>query len=145
MSRFMYLMGRRWLALVSMLSLCAVAISFGQSSGATANTVISWLAPIQYVDGSAIASGELDHYTVTWVAVTGTSGSITVPASSLSAMVPILCGAANFTVTVTTTSTAKYPNATSSAAGPILYDSQVKCAPNPPTGLAVQSSVAKLK
>lgn len=118
----------------------ALSTVWGQvSSGAS----VSWLAPTTYADTSVIAAGELDHYTISWTSTApgGPSGSLTVPGTALAAVVPLSCGAANFAVTVTTTASAKYPNATSGPAGPVLWDSKVVCAPNPPTGLAVQSSV----
>jgi hypothetical protein len=49
----------------------------------------------------------------------------------------VACGAVSFTVSVTTTATAMYPNATSGQSNAVPYATGVTCAPNPPTGLAV--------
>jgi hypothetical protein len=125
-----------------MLSVFTLAVSFAQVT--TPAAVVAWLAPTTYVDGSAIAPGDLDHYTITWTASVagGPAGSMTVPGNTLAANVPFPCGSANFSITVTTSSTSsKYPNTTSDPSSPlVLFDSKVKCAPNPPSGLGVRSS-----
>lgn len=122
----------------------AVLVTFGQSP---LTATVSWLAPTQNVDTTALNPGDIDHYTLTWTATSagGPSGSMNVPGSALSVIVPFGCGQANFTISATTSASARYPNATSGSTSPVFYDSQVKCASNPPAGLAVQSSAAKPK
>lgn len=135
---------KRLLYLLSTLTSLSITISIAQVS--TPAAVVAWLAPKTYTDGSPVASTDLDHYTISWVASAagGPAGSITVPANTLAANVPFPCGSANFSITVTTSSTSpKYPNTTSDPSAPIvLFDSKVKCASNPPSGLAVRSSAA---
>lgn len=134
-------LGFKWL--VATLALVGVTLTLAQTPS---TAVVSWLAPVTYVDGTALTSADLDHYTITWTASAsgGPSGSVTAPANTLAANVPFPCGAANFSITVTTSSTAKYPNVTSDPSSPVLlFDSKVKCAANPPSGLGVQFSAAK--
>ena len=123
-------------ALLTVVTLSAV----WAQSGPTAT--VSWLAPSTYVDTTPISAGELDHYTLTWTSTVsgGPSGTMSLPGSSLSVIVPFACGSATFSLSVTTTTSAKYPGATSGASSPVVYDSKVACAPNPPSGLGVQSS-----
>lgn len=116
------------------------AITLTLAAGGEAT--VSWLAPTQYVDGTAIAAGDLDHYTITWTATGsgGPSGSMTVTGTALASIVPFACGQANFSITVTTSTTSKYPGITSGPAGPVFLDTKVACATNPPGALAVQFS-----
>lgn len=118
--------------------LLCVAASTALATGTTAN--LTWTPPTQYTDGSPIAAGELDHYTITWAPASGQSGptgSITVAGNLSSSQVPVPCGGVSFTLTVTTSATAKYPNATSGPAGPVPYVTGVTCGPKAVTGLAV--------
>lgn len=127
---------KRLLAIAALVCVSALTVTFG--AGTTAN--VSWTAPTQYTDGSAIKSGDLDHYTISWAPASGQSGptgSTTVAGTATSATVPVACGSVSFTVTVTTSSTAVYANATSGPAGPVPYATGVACAPVPPGGLAV--------
>ena len=122
------------LSAAALLALFVVGVTIAVSPA-----TVTWVPPTQYSDGSAIASGDLDHYTVTWVGNPGPSGSVNVPAGASlpTVAVPVACGQANFSVSVTTGAKAKYPNATSTSTGPVLFDSKVSCTPNPPSGLAV--------
>lgn len=107
------------------------------AAGTTAN--LSWTAPTAYVDSTPLPSSDIDHYTITWAPATGQvgpSGSETVPGSAVTSTAPVPCGSTSFSITVTTTATAHYPNATSAPAGPVPYASKVTCSPNPPGGLA---------
>lgn len=134
---------KRLLYLLSTLTSLSITISIAQVS--TPAAVVAWLAPTAYVDGSAVAPADVDHYTISWTASSagGPTGSFTAPGNTLAANVPFPCGSANFSITVTTSSSSKYPNTTSDPSAPIvLFDSKVKCASNPPSGLAVRSSAA---
>lgn len=134
---------KRLLYLLSALTSLSITISIAQVASPAA--VVAWLAPKTYTDGSSIASSDLDHYTISWTASAtgGPAGSLIAPGNTLAANVPFPCGSANFSITVTTSSTSKYPNTTSDPSAPIvLFDSKVKCASNPPFGLAVRSSAA---
>jgi len=75
-----------------------------------------------------------------WTTAAGKNQSVQVKAPLLSATVPALCGTVNFTVSVTTSASAKYPNATSTPAGPVPFVSSATCvgAPNPPGALSVK-------
>ncbi|MGH9436392.1 MAG: hypothetical protein ACRD22_00505, partial [Terriglobia bacterium] len=93
----------------SLFVLCgfALASSIALAAGTTAN--LSWTAPTQYTDGTAIAAGELDHYTIAWSPAAGSagpSGSLTVAGSVVNATVPVACGSTSFYINVTSTATA---------------------------------------
>lgn len=118
--------------------LTAVAFAAGTTS------TVSWVLPTAYNDctpapcnGSALSLSEIKNSTVTWTAGVGggPTGSLTVNGSVTTASVPVPCGSVVFSVSVTTTAAAKYPSATSAAAGFVTYASGVTCAPNPPTGV----------
>jgi hypothetical protein len=106
----------------------AMTTGLAFAAGPTAN--VSWSAPVTYVDGSAMPATDIAFYTVKW-------GSNSKQVTTLSTTADVICGSASFTVSITTKTTAKYPNATSSDAGPVSYATGVTCAPNPPTGLQV--------
>lgn len=108
------------------------------AAGATAN--LSWTAPTAYIDGEPLPAAQIDHYTITWTTaspagVGGPTGSLTVPGTATAATVPVPCGSVNFSITVTTTAAAVFPNATSAPDGPVPYATGVTCGPNPVTGL----------
>lgn len=106
------------------------------AAGTTAT--LTWVAPTTYLDGSALPVAQIDHYTINWLpsAGNGTPGSMNVAGNVLTANVPLKCGNVTFTVSVTTTATATYPNATSAPSSDVPYATGVSCLPNPPTGLA---------
>lgn len=127
---------KRLIASVALAGLAALTVTFGAGTSATLN----WQAPTEYTDGSPIQSGDIAYYTVNWAPAagqSGPSGSLQTSGPVLTATVPVPCGAVSFTVTVTSSGTAKYPNTTSAPTNPVPYASGVTCAPNPPTGLAV--------
>lgn len=128
---------KHFITVISLLCIAAITAP-AHAAGTTAN--LTWTPPTQYTDGSPIAAGELDHYTITWAPASGQSGptgSITVAGNLSSSQVPVPCGGVSFTLTVTTSATAKYPNATSGPAGPVPYVTGVTCGPKAVTGLAV--------
>lgn len=122
--------------ILPLLALLSVTVSIAAGTSATA----SWTAPTAYTDGSALPASDIDHYTLTWgpaAGSSGPSGSVNVPAGTVSTVINVPCGSTSFTVSVTTGAAAKYPNSTSAPAGPVPYASGLSCAPNPPGGLAV--------
>jgi hypothetical protein len=121
---------------VAALLLCSmsVMVSFAQ---APKSATVTWIAPTTYVDGTVLPAASIDHYTITWPLAGGTSPSGSLISKTLSAVVPVVCGSVAFSVTVTTTAAALYPNSTSAPAGPVTYASGVSCAANPPGALAV--------
>jgi hypothetical protein len=126
---------KRLLGILAFALASTLTITYG--AGKTAN--LSWVAPTTYTDTTALPSSDIDHYTISWNGGTaGPTGSLTVPGTATTATVPVPCGSTAFSITVTTGSAAKYPNSTSSPAGPVPYASGITCAPNPPSGLAVQ-------
>lgn len=128
---------KRFFSLSRLLAL-AILPTLALAVGTTAT--LSWIAPTQYTDGSPVAAGDLDHYTITWAPASGQSGpsgSLTAPGSALTATVPVACGQVSFAITVTSSATARYPNATSGPTNPLSYVTGVKCTPNPPTGATV--------
>lgn len=116
---------------LSIALLVALAVPpMAEAAGTTAN--LSWSAPTQYVDGTALPASDIAFYTVQF---NGQSQKVTAPATTAS--VNVACGSASFTVTVTTTATAKYPNATSDPSGAVPYASGVVCRPKVVTGVTV--------
>jgi hypothetical protein len=113
-----------------------VTVSIAAGTSATA----SWNAPVAYDDGSALPASDIANYTVSWGPATGQAGptgSTNVPAGTTTAVIPVACGTVTFTVSVTTTATAHYPNATSSPSTGVPYATGIACTPNPPSGLGV--------
>jgi hypothetical protein len=125
---------KRFLPLLALLGATLVL-----AAGTTAN--LAWTAPTAYTDGSAIANGDLATYVISWAPATGQigpSGSASVAATSTSTTIPVACGSVTFTVAVTTSATAKYPNATSGVSNAVPYATGVTCAPNPPSALTAK-------
>ena len=125
---------------LSFLSLALAALGLGVAFAAGTTANLSWIAPTQYVDGTALPTSDLGSYTITWAPASGQSGpsgSLTVAGTALAATVPVPCGGTSFSVTVTTSSSAHYPNATSAPAGPVPYVTGVTCGPKAVTGLTV--------
>jgi hypothetical protein len=102
-----------------------------QAAGSSAN--LSWSPPTQYTDGSALPSSDIATYTVTWTGRGTMNGSKTVTGTSTTINIP--CDQASFTVSVTTTGSALYPNTTSDPTGQVGYATGVTCRPNAPSGL----------
>lgn len=125
----------RSIAMVAVLA--AVTVTF--AAGTTAD--VSWVMPTVYQDGTALPVADIASTTISWAPATGQegpSGSVTVTSPGTSAVVPVACGEVTFTAAVTTTASAKYPNATSGPSNGVPYATGVTCKPNPPSGLAVQ-------
>lgn len=117
------------------------ALSLAVVYAAGSSAQVSWTAPTAYNEGSALPAGDIASYTVTWVGISGPqgpgpSGSLVVKAPATSAVLPVACGSVNVSVSVTTSASAKYPNAMSDPAGPVAYASGLVCKPNPPGALA---------
>jgi hypothetical protein len=115
------------------LALAAWIIALG--AGTSAN--LSWIAPTTYSDGSTLPATDIALYTIQWTGGNAQVHTQIVNAPALAAVVNVPCGSASFSVTVTTTATAAYPNATSVPAGPVPYATGVTCQPNPVSGLTV--------
>lgn len=105
-------------------------LGVAEAAGPTAN--ITWSAPTQYVDNSPLPASDIAYYTILW-----DSNSQKVNAPALTAVVNVPCGSTNFTVTITTSATAKYPNTTSDPTTPVPYATGVTCRPKPVTGVTV--------
>ena len=107
---------------------------------AAGNTAkVSWIAPTSYTDASLLPATDIASYTVKWgpsSGLVGPSGSATVTTNS--AVIPVACGSVSFIVSVTTTATALYPNATSASSSAVPYATGIACVPNPPSGITVQ-------
>ncbi len=114
--------------------LLALLATVAQSAGTTAN--VSWVAPVLYTDGTTLTPSEIDHYTINWT-LGGISQSQSAPAGTTSAVVTVNCGSTSFDIQVTTTATARYPNAMSGHSALVPYATGVQCVPTPPTGLKV--------
>lgn len=123
------------------LQVLALILVSGVVFGAGTSANVKWIAPTAYTDGSAVAAGDLDHYTLSWAPATGQAGptgSVTIAGNLTAATVPVACGEVTFTISVTTSASARYPNVTSGPGGAVPYVTGVTCTVNPPTGLAVQ-------
>lgn len=121
---------KRLSLVLSIAVLAALAIPPAEAAGTTAN--LSWVAPNQYVDGTALPATDIAFYTIQF---NGQTQKVTAPATTAS--VNVACGSTSFTVTVTTTATAKYPNTTSDPSGAVPYASGVVCRPKVVTGVTV--------
>lgn len=117
------------LALVLGLLLASAA----QAAGTTAT--LSWVLPTTYSDTSALPTTDIAYVTIQWTlgGVAQTQKVSTAPMTSATVNVP--CGSVTFDVLVTTTATAKYPNATSGPSNSVPYATGVQCVPNPASGL----------
>lgn len=125
--------------LSGLVALLLTSLALAASTNGTQTATVSWTAPTQYTDGTTLAATDIANYTVSYVtAASSTPKTVSVPAGTLTTTVAALCGTANFSVTVTTTATAVYPNATSSPGGPVPFVSSVNCVPNAPGGLTVK-------
>ncbi|HZT04330.1 MAG TPA: hypothetical protein VFA39_18935 [Steroidobacteraceae bacterium] len=128
----------------AILAAIVAAIVLGAAAPAIAagtSAKLSWTAPVAYTDGAALAASDLDHYTITWAPAAGQagpSGSVTVAGNLLATTVPVPCGSTSFSITLTTTAAAHYPNATSGPAGPVPYVTGVTCSPNAPGAFQAQ-------
>ena len=121
---------KRFVSLIAAALLATVALA----SGTTAT--VTWVAPTTYTDGTSVAATDIASYTVTWTGTgSKTSGSLVVTAPALSATVPVACGSASFTVTVTASATAVYPGTSATSSPPVVYATGVTCSINPPTGV----------
>lgn len=121
----------------------AVALSWlallGAGTNGTSSATVSWQAPTTYTDGEALPASEIAFYTVQWTGGGTATQTKVVNAPGLSTVVAAICGSVSFTVSVTTTATAKYPNATSAPAGPVPFvSSSASCTPNPPVAVTVK-------
>jgi hypothetical protein len=124
-------------------AIAAAALLAGVAPALAAGTTakLTWTAPTAYSDGTTLAATELDHYTITWAPAAGQagpSGSVTIAGNLEAATVPVACGSVSFSITVTTTSSAHYPDATSAPAGPVPYVTGVTCSPNAPGAFQAQ-------
>lgn len=123
---------RHWPLFFTLAIIAAIALVKNVVHAAGPSYTISWQAPTQYIDNTALPATDIAFYTVT---INGVPQKVT-GALQLASTVP--CGNAILTVSVTTTATAKYPNAVSDPAGPVTYASGVTCKPNPPGALTVK-------
>lgn len=128
------------LALAFIIALVTLAGAATPTNG-TATATLSWTAPAAYSDGTPMAATDISSYTVTYQSSASAAAAVktvNVPAGTTTATVSGLCSTVNFSVTVTTTSTAIYPNATSSPGGPVPFVSSVTCVPNAPANFTAK-------
>lgn len=94
---------------------------------------LTWTLPSEYTDDTPLPAQDLATVTVSWFRATDPSkivGSKSYPAAQLSADIAgMKCGDWQFVALITTTSTAKQPNATSAPAGPVTYPTGIACVP----------------
>lgn len=122
------------MALMNKLALIGslILLSFGTALAAGPTANLSWVAPTEYTDNTPLPASDIAFYTIQWDTKT-----LQVNAPATSSPVNVLCGSTTFTVTVTTKSTAKYPNSVSSPSGSVPYATGVTCSPKPVTGVTV--------
>jgi hypothetical protein len=121
--------------LLAALLLAALVTSTALASGTTA--LLAWVAPTAYSNGITLAPTEIAYYTITYT-VGPSNQSLQVLAPALSTTVVVSCASTTFTISVTTTATATYPNATSGASSGVPYASGVTCVPNAPSGFTAK-------
>jgi hypothetical protein len=127
---------RLWILLAALVVPLLLVIGIAKAAGTTAN--VAWTMPTSYNDNEVLPLTDIANVTLTWAPASGQagpSGTLVVNAPATTATVPVACGSVTFTATVTTTSTAKYPNATSSPSSGVPYITGITCKPNPATGL----------
>ncbi len=113
--------------------LAIFAATLALAAGSTAT--LTWQLPTQYIDGTALPATDIAFSTVTWVhKINGKTGTLQF-ATNTGTAPGLSCGDYTFSVTVTTSKTAKFPNATSSPSSSVDYDTGIICAPSPATGL----------
>ena len=124
------------------LAIIGISANAALAAGTTAN--LSWTNPTQYVDNTALPASDIASVTITWAPASGQSGpSGTLTVASIAGVppvastVPVPCGNTTFTVAVTTSATAHYPNLTSTPSNAVPYATGVECGPKAATGLAV--------
>lgn len=131
---------KRLLTVLSLLCVIALFPPATLAAGTTAN--LTWTNPTQYTDATALPVGDIAYLTIlacevnapeTCITQKVTPNNGTVPTT---AVVPVVCGQYDFTIKVTTTATAVYPNATSGPSNIVPYASGVNCGPKAVTGLA---------
>lgn len=108
-------------------------LTAGVAIAAGTSATVSWNAPTTYIDGTVMPASDIASYTVSWAPAAGsTGGSVSVPATAISIVVPgLTCGSFTFSATVTTTATAVYPSQTSAASNAVPYATGVSCKPSP--------------
>lgn len=113
---------------------------FAATAFAGTSTTITWTPPTTYTDNTPMPAADLKNYTVTWTRPSSTAvvGTLNVAAPASGAVVnTLVCGKYNFTVSVTTTAAAAYPNATSAASNASTFDTGINCLPNAPVLVTV--------
>jgi hypothetical protein len=118
--------------------LLAIVALFVTALAAAAN--LSWTVPTTYTDGEALPASQIAFYTINYAPATGQAGpagTLKVSPPATTATVPVLCGSTSFTISVTTTASATYPNASSAQSSAVPYVTSITCTPNTPTGLTV--------
>ncbi len=124
-----------WRGVLLAVSVVAVVFIIGNVVyAAGSSSTVTWVHPVTYTDGSALALSDIKETILTWrrPGSTTVAGTVRVTAPANSTVVTgLTCGNFNFTA-----ATVAKNNAQSTDAGPVLYASGVTCAPNPPTGLA---------
>lgn len=116
--------------LIFLLALSSIGVAVG--AGTTAN--LAWTAPTAYLDGTTLPAADIAFYTVSYT-FAGQAQTKVVNAPSVTTTVPVPCGGTTFSVSITTKSTAVYPNATSGSSNQVPYASGVSCVPNAPSNL----------
>lgn len=123
-----------------MVLIVAALLWASHAIAAGASATVGWSAAVTYSDGSAVPAADIKSFTVSWAPAVsgGPTGSLTVPGTASTAVVPVGCGGVSFAVTVTTTAGAKYPNLTSAPSSSVPYATGITCTVNPPTGVTAQ-------
>lgn len=139
---------KKYFADIMFVALVVLAIFFwlmpAHSEGTTAN--LSFTPKLTYTDNTTFPASDIKNITVTWANAPGqpfTGGPVlvTLPTnyvagSLVTTPIPVLCGTRVFRVVTVMQPTALYP-VPSAPADSNNYDSGVKCAPLPPTGVTV--------
>lgn len=130
------------LNLISLMMGAGVFAAAGWVAGAAIPSAsVSWKAPIQNADGTALSPGDIKSYLVEWRRTVGGSvvGSQVVVAPALTLSVPLSCGSYVFDVIATAQAAGNDP-ANSAPSATANYATGVTCTPNPPTGLTVSKA-----
>lgn len=126
--------GWKLIALVLIALVVFLSMRVGHATGTS--TTVSWVHPVFYTDGSALAVSAIKETVITWrrpgsAVVVGTV-RISAPATS-AAITGLTCGNFNFTA-----ATVIAGDVQSEDAGPVLYATGIQCPPNAPSGFKVE-------
>lgn len=108
----------------------------GLALAAGTSATLTWTLATSYIDGTPLPVSNIKETFIQWYRPGSTTpaGGVHVSAPNSTVVMPnLICGQYNFTAETILNSG---PNSDESS--PVIYDTNVVCKPNPPSGLAAQ-------